>query len=82
MGSHDSLYFHHVDETRGARIADAQAALYHRDGCLAGFGDDADGVVEEVVRLVREVLDGISPFSEVFNFDPILRGGLGFLGIR
>src|SRR5439155_1885235 len=47
----DPVLLHHVDETRGLRVAQAHAALQERDRRLALADDEVHGVPVEVVAL-------------------------------
>ena len=51
----DASALEHVDQAAGPRVADAQAALDHRDGGGLGLDHDARCVLEQIVLVGREV---------------------------
>jgi hypothetical protein len=67
-GADDSVAFHHVDEVRGAAVADAQTALQERGRSLAEFEDEADRILKEIVVALFALFAFESPFARARIF--------------
>jgi len=61
----DAVFFHKVDQARGAAVTDAQAALQCGSGSTAGVANDSNGVLIEVVVdiLAAVSIGAISPID-------------------
>ena len=76
FGADDAFVFHEVHETRGAVVADAEAALDHRGRSALGGAEDAEGLLVKGVVVAEVAIFVVARFLFV-----VAGGGAVDLGL-